>query len=116
MKWLTAIVLLGCGEDVAVLPDAAPVIDADNSIAPSTAGYWPCFAWNDVSTTVEKCDPKCANESLLGRLVWGEKNTCEYKPGVFCPPVFMTGQTGRGGVGCCVYRAKPEQVDFYACQ
>ena len=108
-------VLSACGNDDQVRPDADPLVDPDPAL-PTSGAYWPCHAWDEVSTTLEKCSPNCANKTLLGRFVWGVGNTCEYQPGQMCPPEFMTGPAYQGGTGCCVYSKTPtERVEFLGC-
>ena len=110
---LFAAALCACGgDDTAADPDAG--IDATD--LPPSGAYWPCHAWDDVSVTLSKCSPNCANHTLLGRLVWGESNTCEIRPGEFCPTENMTGPAYEGGTGCCVYATSPiERVEFLGC-
>lgn len=101
------------------MPDAGAEVDA-GVVIPGGGEYWQCWAWEEVSPTLawpaQRCSPKCSNETLLGRLVFGENNTCEYAPGVFCPTERMTGPSYQAGHGCCIYVAPPqERVEFVPC-
>lgn len=100
----------GCSGVTTVGPDAS----GDATGIPPGGEYWPCYFWDEVSATLEKCAPKCANRTLLGRTFWG---SCEYAPGVECDPGNMTGPAGEPGSACCVYSTTPfERVDVVACQ
>lgn len=95
-------------------PEADAGVDAADF--PTGSEYWPCYFWEGTSETVSKCSPQCSNETLLGRLSFGEGNTCEIRPGEMCPTEFMTAPAYESGAGCCVYSTSPfERVEFLGC-
>jgi hypothetical protein len=113
MRGVVCLVLMAaCGSGPAIQPDAA--VEPDAGIA-NGGPYWDCWFWQDTSATVDMCSPQCSNRTLLGRFVFGEKNTCEYAPGQMCPREFMTGPAHESDTGCCVPTTNPERVQFVSC-
>ena len=100
---------------IAVMVLAACDNDTQTTDTDAGAGYWPCHARGDISPTLSECSPRCANRTLLGRLVWGDGNTCEFRHGEFCAVESMTGPAYDSDTGCCVYSKEPERVDFTSC-
>jgi hypothetical protein len=108
---LAVVLLAACSSTPNIHPDAAPTGDA--ATIGTSAEYWPCYFWDNDAT---KCSPKCANKTLLGRLVFGEMNTCTTAAGE-CPRELMTGPAAESGAGCCVYSEQPfKRVEFLGCE
>lgn len=111
MRYLLLVSLMAC-RDIEVVPPDAAATDAHGDFPPSTTEYWPCYFWEG---DVTRCAPKCSNRTLLGRLVWGETNTCEHKPGVICPTEMMSGDADKPGAGCCEPNEGLKRVDWFVC-